>query len=1043
MPRKSRTSIPFTSAPPSNSVFPSTAKSHSNRKRKHRTLNAFATAIAQSPERTKVQEHRLGENPELDAEEPRHKRRRFQDEDEEDEVEDEEDEVDDDGASNARRLLPKKVRKVGLDEASGVEDVREGSDGEGREWQVGVGALDASEDESVDSDEAFGSGDEEKFEGFQFQGSKAPNVGNRRTGGKKKMPHAEMRLSDGEDKNEDYGDDESDDCLGSAAVDLAQILDAGMEDEKMSKANTRNRKRDPTGALESHAGIGPVDEAGSHANLGNFDGFIDDSDREDMLTGNMAAAKSGSESESDEPPSDPGNDDNDTDKLEQLQEAIDCLPKSDQDENKSASNVSPDAKRMIAALKNMSNLDPALTRSMKRLARNQEDSSQGDKPNGTVQVPLPKRQRDRIDRTAAYTKAKDTLNRWTDTVKHNRRAEHLFFPLKDPTAQEAQGTTRLLPIISGTPQSDLESAIQRILHESGLAGPGAKSEERQIQETEELQINKMPLEEVMARRAELRKKRDLLFREEQRAKRIKKIKSKAYRRVHRKDREKAVQEERALMAAAGLGVSDDEREEHDRRRAEERMGTRHKESRWAKGMKQSGRVAWDEEARSGVTDMARRNEELRQRVQGHQSSSEDGNSIDDDREEDDLDLSDEEGQRAMLRRQLDEVESATSEPPGQSRLGSMKFMQRAEARKKQANDEMTESLRRELAGEESQNESEPSVNVGRRSFGPKEEQYKLSKEQKQGMFRGNELEEGSLSEDENFRPRQFDESRADKSITGDQSGLAQPKPVASKRSLQSFGRSGAKTAQQTLPLSNLDPASNIAEYDARGIAGEITQSDDRTSIRAPSNRATWPTVTDPTTREPARIDFSDDGNEADQQYDAAMALNPTNEDLVKAAFGVDDTVEQDFAEEKKEAAESEDDQFVDKRLPGWGSWTGAGVATKKRSSKTKIKTSKVEGHSQSSEWSRFLVREKEGVKPEHRRDAKLKDVILSEKRVKKNVRYMASTLPHPFESRTQYERSLRIPVGPEWTTKESFQRATKPRVLVKQGIIGPMERTLL
>jgi len=57
-----------------------------------------------------------------------------------------------------------------------------------------------------------------------------------------------------------------------------------------------------------------------------------------------------------------------------------------------------------------------------------------------------------------------------------------------------------------------------------------------------------------------------------------------------------------------------------------------------------------------------------------------------------------------------------------------------------------------------------------------------------------------------------------------------------------------------------------------------------------------------------------------------------------------------------------------------------------------------------------------------------------------NDRYLASQLPHPFESRQQYERSLRLPVGPEWSTKETFQDGTKPRVLMKQGIIAPMSK---
>lgn len=57
-----------------------------------------------------------------------------------------------------------------------------------------------------------------------------------------------------------------------------------------------------------------------------------------------------------------------------------------------------------------------------------------------------------------------------------------------------------------------------------------------------------------------------------------------------------------------------------------------------------------------------------------------------------------------------------------------------------------------------------------------------------------------------------------------------------------------------------------------------------------------------------------------------------------------------------------------------------------------------------------------------------------------NDKFMASQLPHPYESRLQYERALRLPVGPEWMTKETFQEATKPRVIIKQGIIAPIAK---
>jgi len=51
-------------------------------------------------------------------------------------------------------------------------------------------------------------------------------------------------------------------------------------------------------------------------------------------------------------------------------------------------------------------------------------------------------------------------------------------------------------------------------------------------------MNHLSVEEVAARRAELRKTRELMFRAEVKAKRVSKIKSKMYRRIKKKEREK-------------------------------------------------------------------------------------------------------------------------------------------------------------------------------------------------------------------------------------------------------------------------------------------------------------------------------------------------------------------------------------------------------------------------------------------------------------------------------------------------------------------------
>ena len=49
-----------------------------------------------------------------------------------------------------------------------------------------------------------------------------------------------------------------------------------------------------------------------------------------------------------------------------------------------------------------------------------------------------------------------------------------------------------------------------------------------------------------------------------------------------------MQREKDALTAAGVDDSESEKERQDRRRAEERMGARHREGRWAKGVKDSG-----------------------------------------------------------------------------------------------------------------------------------------------------------------------------------------------------------------------------------------------------------------------------------------------------------------------------------------------------------------------------------------------------------------------------------------------------------------------
>jgi len=146
----------------------------------------------------------------------------------------------------------------------------------------------------------------------------------------------------------------------------------------------------------------------------------------------------------------------------------------------------------------------------------------------------------------------------------------------------------------------------------------------------------------------------------------------------------------------------------------------------------------------------------------------------------------------------------------------------------------------------------------------------------------------------------------------------------------------------------------------------------------------------------------------------------TRGDLLQMAFSENDVFEDEFNEEKQQLIDEENASEKEDALPGWGSWSGKGVKKRKK------KMTKVE----------------KKPKSNNRKDAKLKNVIINERRIKKSVKYMVSDIPHPFETREQYEKSLRAPVGKEWTTINTHKEAIRPRVLTMPGkIIHPLKFT--
>jgi U3 small nucleolar RNA-associated protein 14 len=992
-PRVARSSLQHSNQP---------AKARSNprnpKKAAKRALNAFSIAQYENPEKVRINRNRLGEV------DPSFQRKRTRDDEEEDEDEDEDGE-------------PKRRKRKG-----GEDTFDEGSDSEGNAWTMGHIDVDDDDDEDIDSDEAFGESDEERFEDFTFRGSST----NKKSKAKKPRNQEEV-----DDEDDDFdmdegdsadGEEEDDDDLGDDAIDLATALDQYEEDEAEERRLKEKKKKKASA----------------------FDGDSDESpsEGEDIAADGASDFSSSDEDEDDE-----------DDRQAQLKDLISSLET--ESENKAKvrraevhESAMPDEFGVARKVDLLSFKPKVADEEKKRALKLLQDDKSSKRTDiaRKLDAPLPKRQQDKLDRAAANAKANETLERWTDTIKRNRRADNLMFPLQNKSGGETVGETRLQPTTTSAPANDLESTIQAILQQSGLSN-GAEDEDK-IRRGEELELNKRPIEEVERNRAQLRLARELAFREDIRAKRIKKIKSKAYRRVHRKEREKLLEKERSQLKADGVDLSEEEREYNDRRRAEERMGAKHRESKWAKGIKATGRAAWDQDALDGVTEMARRNEELRRRVEGKTVRDEDEDASDVPSDEESEDDSDEEsGNDAGLQRSLGKLKQNPFSTDN-SKLGQMAFMQRAEAAKRAQNDEDIERIRRELAGEDSMSDegAENATKIGRRKYGPGKE---VSLPMQSTL---NELEEQIGSDDEDA-PRAVNGEGGSSASTGPRKASKSSGPLTNgsldntRKTQRKESAKAAKTENDTSnpflskakkekkAKSEMDKATSFDNAEIIDLKRAGVQAKSKSQARPKANAKAKPQETTVDSFLQQRVTTADEdgwatvlGGQDDDDDDTAnleeegidLDVVLRNQALTAKGFA-GDNVAADFAAEKLATIADEEATETTTHLPGWGSWTGAGTTS--RGYKT--------------------VTKKPGIEANKRKDKKLDKVIINEKRQKPTVKYMASQLPFPFENREQYERSLRVPKGKEWTTKKTFQDATRPRVIVKQGVIAPLRKPLI
>lgn len=192
---------------------------------------------------------------------------------------------------------------------------------------------------------------------------------------------------------------------------------------------------------------------------------------------------------------------------------------------------------------------------------------------------------------------------------------------------------------------------------------------------------------------------------------------------------------------------------------------------------------------------------------------------------------------------------------------------------------------------------------------------------------------------------------------------------------------------------------------------------------------------------------ADDGfNEYDDDYHFDEEKKMT----ISEAFEDDDIVAE-FKREKDEEANKSDTQEIDLSLPGWGSWGGSGTKTK---TKRKMILSKFRFHSILIFHTIFFLTKRTRFifpfdligfpTPEKRRVDNQGNLVIIENRDEQLQKHLVASLPFPFTSVDDYEKSIRVPIGKDFVPATASKVLTKPAITTKAGtIIEPMNENML
>jgi len=671
----------------------------------------------------------------------------------------------------------------------------------------------------------------------------------------------------------------------------------------------------------------------------------------------------------------------------------------------------------------------------------------------TTAAPVSRVISDRASRKVHYEATTEDVTQWKDAIHEQRDAETLDFRTNKGGATTNRITRDVL-VDKFEATTDFEKEIQVALEKAGMDNEGSmlKKEKSRLtgeqqgdmdNDIDDLGSNQITMEEYKKRHGELAKLRALMFYEEQKRHRINKIKSKKYRKIRKRQKDKLTSAE---MDAAAM-LQDDptttdreriEREEMDRMK--ERMTLAHKNtSKWARHMLRRG-AKMDIEERRALSLQIAKGEELRRKVMGEE---EDNDGASDDEEETEEDLL-KKARDILMENDDDETnEGGKKKKKGLFQLAFMeRGMQAQRTRAKEEARKLLEELEaNEMAGMSSSDssDSDDDEEDGEAMKSNKKKKQRVASEAEtnkvlsEGQLVASSLKFGKgdgfaikvdgdikLGGDE-LKGKEVEKKetkKKQKKKPKPQASVKPPTPPQAEEEEENPWIVSKSTKKSSKPLSrtvNIDKAAsmlvdNVQEDKTAKRKRDDDVDDNKTILLESTTAADSPLVS------------------SEKEVGVAEL---SQAELVRRAFAkpADLEAEEEFQKEKERMKERDDPtrkKVEDKVVSGWGSWAGAGAPPpRKRKLPPKLRA----------------PASKKVDKAVKRKDDGMSTVIINQKRLKKTAAFQLSEIPYPYRSREEYEKAIAGKIGQEWNTMKGSKEMSRPAILVRAGkIINPLTK---